>query len=74
MGLWRDFRIEKSSVGCGHSDSSLIAQAPVSHEVWRQAQSGKKVTLPHHSGDMAEGTLRTILRQAEIDVSAFLKA
>jgi predicted RNA binding protein YcfA (HicA-like mRNA interferase family) len=46
---------------------------PGSHEVWRHAQSGKKVTIPHHSGDMAEGTLRAILRQAEIDVAAFLK-
>ena len=24
-----------------------------SHEIWRHAETGKKVTLPHHSGDMA---------------------
>jgi len=47
---------------------------PGSHEIWRHAQSGAKVTIPHHSGDMAEGTLRAILRQAGIDVAAFLKA
>jgi hypothetical protein len=34
----------------------------------------EKVTLPHHSGDMAEGTLRAILREAGINVTAFLKA
>lgn len=45
-----------------------------SHEVWRHAQTGRKVTIPHHSGDMAEGTLRAILREAGINVDAFLKA
>jgi predicted RNA binding protein YcfA (HicA-like mRNA interferase family) len=42
-----------------------------SHEVWRHPQTGRKVTLPRHSGDMAEGTLRAILPEAGID---FLKA
>jgi len=46
----------------------------LSHEVWRHPQTGRKVTLPHHSGDMAEGTLRAILREAGISVSDFLKA
>lgn len=45
-----------------------------SHEVWRHAVSGRKVTLPHHSRDMAEGTLRSVLREAGIDVEDFLKA
>jgi predicted RNA binding protein YcfA (HicA-like mRNA interferase family) len=47
---------------------------PGSHEVWRHSQSGRKVTIPHHASDMAEGTLRAILREAEIDVNAFLRA
>lgn len=45
-----------------------------SHEVWRHETTGRKVTLPHHSKDMAEGTLRAILREAAIDVDAFLQA
>jgi predicted RNA binding protein YcfA (HicA-like mRNA interferase family) len=45
-----------------------------SHEVWRHAQTGRKVTIPHHAGDMAEGTLRAILREAGIAVSDFLRA
>jgi predicted RNA binding protein YcfA (HicA-like mRNA interferase family) len=49
-------------------------QGPGSHEIWRQASTGRKVTLPHHSGDMAEGTLRAILREAGIDREAFLRA
>lgn len=45
-----------------------------SHEVWRHSQTGRKVTIPHHANDMAEGTLRAILREAGIDVSDFLRA
>jgi predicted RNA binding protein YcfA (HicA-like mRNA interferase family) len=48
-------------------------QGPGSHEVWRQVVTGRKVTVPHHSGDMREGTLRAILHEAGIDVDAFLK-
>ena len=47
---------------------------PGSHEVWRHTPSGRKVTLPHHSLDMAEGTLRAILREAGIHPDEFLKA
>jgi predicted RNA binding protein YcfA (HicA-like mRNA interferase family) len=45
-----------------------------SHEIWRHAASGRKVTLPHHAKDMAEGTLRAILRETGIEVNAFLNA
>jgi predicted RNA binding protein YcfA (HicA-like mRNA interferase family) len=45
---------------------------PGSHEVWRHNPSGKKVTLPHHAKEMAEGTLRAILREASIEVDLFL--
>ncbi len=38
---------------------------PGSHELWRQASPGRKVTLPHHSRDVAEGTLRAILAKPE---------
>jgi predicted RNA binding protein YcfA (HicA-like mRNA interferase family) len=47
---------------------------PGSHEVWRHALTGRKVTLPHHARDMAEGTLRAILREAGIATDAFLDA
>ena len=30
--------------------------------------------LPHHARDMAEGTLRAVLREAGIGVDQFLKA
>ncbi|MGA2475011.1 MAG: type II toxin-antitoxin system HicA family toxin [Terriglobia bacterium] len=46
---------------------------PGSYEIWRHAVTGRKVTLPHHARDMAERTLRAVLREARIDVSEFLK-
>ncbi len=26
-------------------------QGPGSHEIWRHSQTGRKVTIPHHTGD-----------------------
>jgi predicted RNA binding protein YcfA (HicA-like mRNA interferase family) len=49
-------------------------QAAGSHEVWRNEKTGQKVTLPHHSKDMAEGTLGAVLCEASIDIEAFLRA
>ncbi len=48
--------------------------SPGSHEVWRHSSTGRKVTLPHHARDMAEGTLRAVLREAGIGVDEFLDA
>ena len=31
------------------------------------SRTGRKVTIAHHPGDMAEGTLRAILREAGIE-------
>jgi len=47
---------------------------PGSHEIWRHPATGRRVTLPHHSRDLAEGTLRAILREAGIEVEQFLEA
>jgi len=47
---------------------------PGSHEVWRHSATGRKVTVPHHARDMAEGTLHAILREAGIEVDNFLRA
>lgn len=48
-------------------------QAAGSHEIWFCAESKRYTTVPNHPGDMPEGTLRAILRQAGIEPEAFLK-
>jgi predicted RNA binding protein YcfA (HicA-like mRNA interferase family) len=46
-------------------------QAAGSHEIWFNPSTNKYTTIPNHTGDMPEGTLRAILRQANIDVNEF---
>ncbi len=47
-------------------------QAAGSHEIWFSLALNRYTTIPNHPGDMPEGTLRAILKQAEIDVEDFL--
>ena len=44
-----------------------------SHEIWYNPETEKFTTVPNHSGDMPEGTLRAILKQAAIEPNDFLK-
>ena len=48
-------------------------QAAGSHEIWYNPVTLRYTTLPNHSGDMPEGTLRAILRQAGIEPKEFLQ-
>ena len=45
-----------------------------SHEIWYNEETNRFSTIPNHSGDMPEGTLRAILRQANIDPNDFIKS
>jgi antitoxin HicB len=49
-------------------------QGPGSHDARRLMVSGRKVTVPHHAHDTAEGTRRAILPEAGIDFDDFLTA
>ena len=49
-------------------------QAAGSHEIWFNPLNKRFTTIPNHSGDMPEGTLRAILKQADILPDDFLKA
>lgn len=44
-----------------------------SHEIWYNQLTKKRTTIPRHPGDLPEGTVRAILRQAGIEVDEFLK-
>ena len=48
-------------------------QAKGSHEIWWNPQTRARTTVPHHPGDLPEGTLRAILRQAALSIEEFLK-
>jgi len=48
-------------------------QAAGSHEIWFNPALNLYTTIPNHPGDMPEGTLRAVLRQAGIDAETFLQ-
>ena len=48
-------------------------QAAGSHEIWYNPNTHCYTTVPNHPGDMPEGTLRAILKQAGIQPDEFLK-
>jgi predicted RNA binding protein YcfA (HicA-like mRNA interferase family) len=48
-------------------------QAAGSHEIWFHPLTKRFTTIPNHPGDMPEGTLRAILKQADIDPDLFLQ-
>jgi predicted RNA binding protein YcfA (HicA-like mRNA interferase family) len=49
-------------------------QAAGSHEIWFNPATRRYTTIPNHAGDMPEGTLRAILKQAGIEPDEFLKS
>lgn len=49
-------------------------QAAGSHEIWFNPTTKRYTTVPNHSGDMPEGTLRAVLKQAGVETEDFLAA
>lgn len=49
-------------------------QAAGSHEIWFNSSTRRYTTIPNHPGDMPEGTLRAILKQAGITPEQFVDA
>lgn len=45
-----------------------------SHEIWFNPKIKRFTTIPNHPGDMPEGTLRAILKAADVSPDEFLEA
>lgn len=72
MGRLAGFTYREVARRLRKSGYQFDRHGPGSHEIWRHGVSGNKVTVPRHTRDMAEGTLRAILREANIPVEKFL--
>jgi predicted RNA binding protein YcfA (HicA-like mRNA interferase family) len=48
-------------------------QARGSHEIWWHPLTHTRTTIPHHPGDLPEGTLHAILKQANLTPDEFLQ-
>jgi len=53
---------------------TFYRQAAGSHEIWFNETTKKVTTIPYHSGDIPEGTLRVIVKQAGISPEDFLNS
>jgi predicted RNA binding protein YcfA (HicA-like mRNA interferase family) len=49
-------------------------QAKGSHEIWRNPQTRRRTTVPHHPGNLPRGTIRAIIRETGLTVEEFLGA
>ena len=48
-------------------------EAAGSHEIWYNPQTRRYTTVPNHAGDLLEGTLRAVLKQAGVPPKGFLR-
>jgi predicted RNA binding protein YcfA (HicA-like mRNA interferase family) len=74
MGRLSGFRYREVVRRLGRHGFAFVRHAAGSHEIWRNDQTHRWTTVPNHPGDMPEGTLRAILRQAGIPPETFLEA
>ena len=74
MGRLGGFRYREIAKRLKSFGFEFHRQAAGSHEIWFNAASARYTTIPNHSGDMPEGTLRAILKQAGIEPDDFLQA
>jgi len=52
----------------------LYRQARGSHEIWYNPVTKRRTTVPNHPGiDIRKGTLKAILKEADLSVEEFLK-
>ncbi|WP_428355728.1 type II toxin-antitoxin system HicA family toxin [Methyloprofundus sp.] len=68
----QDLNIAKLSKNSRNWGLNLTVRRPGSHEIWFNPITNKYTTIPSHPGDMPEGTLKAILRQADIMTDQFL--
>ena len=74
MGRLAGFRYREIARRLRSLGFEFDRQAAGSHEIWYNASSSRYTTVPNHAGDMPEGTLRALLKQAGVHPNEFLKA
>jgi predicted RNA binding protein YcfA (HicA-like mRNA interferase family) len=74
MGRLAGFRYREIIQKIKKYGFEFFRQAAGSHEIWYNPTTKKFTTIPNHTGDMPEGTLRAILKQADISIEEFLSS
>jgi len=73
MGKLAGFRCRETVMRLRRLGFEFDRQAAGSHEIWYNSTTSRYTTIPNHPGDMPEGTLRAILKQAGIEMDEFLR-
>ncbi len=74
MGRLAGFDYRKSIKKLKKLGFEFDRQARGSHEIWWNSITRKRTTIPNHPGDIPEGTIKAILKQAGVDTNSFLDA
>jgi predicted RNA binding protein YcfA (HicA-like mRNA interferase family) len=72
MGRLSGFPYREVARRLRHLGFEFDRHAKGSHEIWWNPVTRKRTTIPNHPGDLPEGTLRAILRQADVTTERFL--
>ncbi len=72
MGKLAGFRYREIVMRLRQLGFEFDRQAAGSHEIWYNFTTNRYTTIPNHPGDMPEGTLRAILKQAGVEIEVFL--
>ncbi|NTW31176.1 MAG: type II toxin-antitoxin system HicA family toxin [Bacteroidetes bacterium] len=72
MGKLSGYKYREIVKGIKLFGFEFYRQAAGSHEIWYNYSTHKFTTIPNHSGDMPEGTLKAILKQAGINSEDFI--
>jgi len=73
MGRLSGFKYREIVIVLKKFGFEFYRQAAGSHGIWYNPQTKRFTTIPNHTGDMPEGTLRAILKQAGINPDDFLR-
>ncbi len=73
MGRLAGFRYREIIKRLKSFGFEFYRHAAGSHEMWFNPATDRYITVPNHSGEMPEGTLRAILKQAHISPDEFLQ-
>lgn len=73
MGALAGFRYREIVKRLRQLGLEFHRQAAGSHEIWFNPTLDRYTTIPNHPGDVPEGTLRAILKQAGVEPDEFLR-
>ena len=73
MGRLSGFKYREIIKRLKRSGFEFDRQAAGSHEIWFNPETSRYTTVPNHSEDMPEGTLRAILKESVITPDEFLR-